>query len=129
MIVTHALTVLSGLMLGAGIYIRDTQMGYNTVAFFLNDQSSEIERDPLTIRRLKDAMACGMGNDDRQYMTVLPSVHADGQQVIMAGGNRVTSLAVLFGCDHTEEALLRGLAERLGYSLRKKKGCGHASQS
>lgn len=95
-------------------------MGFNTVAFFLNDQSDQIESDPQTIPRLRRAMASGNGNDDRQYMTVLPSVHADGDQVVMAGGNRVTPVAVLYGCDHTEEALLKALADRLGYSLRKK---------
>lgn len=95
-------------------------MGYNTVAFFLNDQACEIERDPRTLSRLNQAMASGHGNTDRQYMTVLPSVHADGDQIVMAGGNRITPIAVVYGCDHTEEALLRALAQRLGYSLRKK---------
>lgn len=95
-------------------------MGYNTVAFFLNDQSDQVESDPMTVPRLRQAMRSGMGNDDRQYMTVLPSVHADGDQVIMAGGNRVTPITVFHGCDHTPEALMRALARDLGYKVVKR---------
>lgn len=96
-------------------------MGYNTVAFFLNDQACEVKRDPNTIGRIERALAGGQGNTDRQYMTILPSVHADVEQVILAGGNRITQLGFVYGCDHTEEALLKALAAKLGYSLRVKK--------
>lgn len=96
-------------------------MGFNTVAFFLNDQCDQVERDPQTLPRLMRAMSSGSGNDDQQYMTVLPSVHADGTQIVLAGGNRITPLGIMFGRDHSEEALIRELARRLGYSLRKKR--------
>jgi len=95
-------------------------MGFNTVAFFLNDQSDQIESDPNTIPRIMDSMRGGQGNDDRQYMTVLPSVHADGDQIIMAGGNRITTIGIAHGCCHTPEALMRYLAQSLGYKIVKR---------
>ena len=98
-------------------------MGFNTVAFFLNDQFDVLDREPgWVIRELRQSLAGGRGSDDRQVMRVLPSVHADGDQIIMAGGNRITPIAVAYGCDHTEESLLEFLADRLGYSLTKKAG-------
>jgi hypothetical protein len=96
-------------------------MGFNTVAFFLNDMSDQIEGDPQTISRLMNAMRSGRGYDGRQYMRVLPSQHADHTQVLLAGQNRITTLPIVMGWDHTEEALLRALADHLGYRLVAKR--------
>ena len=96
-------------------------MGFNTVAFFLNDMSGEIEPNAIEVaRKLRSAMSSGMGAKMGQTMEVLPSQHADYDQIIMAGGNRVTPLCSLRNCDHTEEALLHALASRLGYRLTRK---------
>lgn len=95
-------------------------MGFNTVAFFLNDQSDQVEKDPDTIPRLRRALSSGSGYDGRQYMTVLPSQHADVQQIVIAGGNRITALGSMLGLSHDIEDVARYLADQCGYQLVKK---------
>lgn len=96
-------------------------MGNNTVALLLNDFASEWDHYPESIAmRVKEGLAGGQGSRFGQAIELLPSCHADGDQIVMAGGNRITPIAVLRNCQHNEEALLKALADRLGYSLRKK---------
>lgn len=89
-------------------------MGFNTVAFLLNDLSSELERCPKqVIASLKNPP---MGKDDKsryrkwmrsiakennepllpdQALEVLPTFHADNIQYLLAGGNCIETLDVL----------------------------------
>lgn len=96
-------------------------MGNNTVGLFLNDFAAEIERAPdlggLIARQLRSGNGAEIG---WQALTMLPCCHADYDQVIIAGGNRINRVALLRGCDHTAEALLHKLADHLGYSLTKR---------
>jgi DNA integrity scanning protein DisA with diadenylate cyclase activity len=93
-------------------------MGNNTIAFFINDFAHEVERDSeKVIQTISHALSSGQGGEHHQIVRVLPSVHADYDQVILAGGNRITALTSLRRCPHTEEGLLHALAGRLGYAL------------
>lgn len=97
-------------------------MGFNTVALMLNDQCHRIEEDDRLGSVLRNAMASGTGSDHEiSGLTVLPSQHADWNQIILAGGNRITALGGFRGSDHTKENLLRELAADLGYSLTKRR--------
>ena len=96
-------------------------MGNNTVALFLNDMADDLRRRPEAVAEtLYRAMCSGQGGSLCQIVEALPSVHADATQIILAGGNRITSLGIMFDHDHSEETLIREMARRLGYSLRKK---------
>lgn len=89
-------------------------MGYNTVAFVLNDLMHELQRSPKTVAhalscpphsaadvpRWKD-MVRGFADDFNeprlhpQALEVLPTFHADWMQFIVAGGNCIETLEVL----------------------------------
>lgn len=97
-------------------------MGFNTVAFFLNDQTDALCRDPGAVAiTLRNAMSSGRG---AKYgpggMRVLPSVHADYQQVVVAGGNRITLLGACHGLSHEPADILKQLADQHGYRLVRK---------
>lgn len=100
-------------------------MGNNTVALFLNDCAGDLDRDgEATLRTLRECLRSGQGTDrygGPGQMQVLPSVHADGQQIIAAGGNRITLLGIAHGLSHEPEDILRQLASHYGFTLTKKR--------
>lgn len=86
-------------------------MGFNTVAFLLNDFMHSLEKSPHTVtnmlvhppmgehdRKYHEAMAAHTANTkgepgvDPQALLVLPTFHADQTQYFMAGGNCINSL-------------------------------------
>lgn len=100
-------------------------MGYNTVALFLNDQADICTRQgQRVLDTLIECMRSGRGTDrfgGPGQMQVLPSCHADGQQVIVAGGNRITSLGVVHGLSHEPGDVLRQIAAQHGFALVRKR--------
>lgn len=96
-------------------------MGYNTVAFMLNDRACELEKRDDVGAFLCRCMRSGDGGNIGQMIEVLPSQHADTQQVIVAGGNRITRLGYCWGLSHNPEDILQQLAEQHGYKLVKVK--------
>jgi hypothetical protein len=108
-------------------------MGFNTALMFCNDALGALKRDPdagvkiasgITLANRDDSF--GVGNHVNCF-SVLPSIHANGTQVILVGGNTIRSVCT-FGhttfmsipdCD-IEEKLLARLADDLGYNLSKK---------
>lgn len=94
-------------------------MGFNTVAFLLNDFMHCIEKSPLTVswalshppyskqsinswRDQVDRYAdeCGEPSLHSQALEVLPTFHADGHKWLFAGGNTIAELKfVRFGKD------------------------------
>lgn len=100
-------------------------MGFNTVAMFLNDRANELTtRGDEVLADLRDCLAGGQGTDrwgGRAGMHVLPSVHADGQQVVVAGGNRITPLGICRDRSHDPETILRQLADQHGFRLVRKR--------
>lgn len=103
-------------------------MGHRTIIALSNDRSSDWERDPelgSKIMMLSAARDDRWGFDVQQGLTLVESTHADTQSLIIADG--YTAKAAAFGHWHrgqTEEqrnlALLKDLADRLGYRVSKK---------
>lgn len=106
-------------------------MGFNSTVLILNDQLGEIEREPA---RFVKEMLNGIGRSgypDEQVdfnpgqSTVMSCVHADMVTILAVGGNCATKLGQFYngGYHHTEEdqvKLLRQLADKYGFTLRKK---------
>lgn len=88
-------------------------MGYNTVAFVLNDLMSDIERSPKTAAWLLSHPPMGSSDPEQrafkyyhsqlpkdfgeptlhsQALEVLPTFHADEQHFFVAGGNCIQQL-------------------------------------
>ena len=88
-------------------------MGFNTVAFLLNDMMSDLTRSPKTALWMLTHPP--MGEHDRQHLhnlsntiarengepilgqalEVLPTFHASGHMFYIAGGNTIKDLSVL----------------------------------
>lgn len=101
-------------------------MGYNTAMMFLNDNLHTMRDDPEAGRKIYDNIITarrGGGNQSYcMYGDAVESQHADSLQVVVVGGNRIRAVTSLYYLDmDDDEKILRGLAEHLGYSLRKKK--------
>lgn len=114
-------------------------MGFNTSILLLNDNLSELERDPeagIKIARavlsacLRDNIDVPMkgGNCLSTPITVVESHHADGNSVVMFGGNRAQILSKCVFKESKEGDLspevgyLRSLAAQHGYTLTKRRG-------
>lgn len=120
-------------------------MGFNSVAFLLNDMMNEIQRSPKAITyglahppmsdrkehidRWHDMVRSvareeGEPVPNRQCIEMLGTWHADGTKVVAFGGNYYTVLHETYGFSHhTEEnklRIVREMANDLGYTLRKK---------
>lgn len=104
-------------------------MGMRTIVALNNDHTSAWERDPDLGWKI---MALGASRDDRGGecerigLTLVECTYADHQSLIIADG--YTAKTVGFGNwhrDQTEEqrnvALLKDLAERLGYNVSRKR--------
>jgi hypothetical protein len=82
-------------------------MGYNTVAFLLNDFMGTLKDSPNTIvkilshprmskqDRIVDWTVEGERPVHSQALEVLPTFHADEQKFFVAGGNCITELTAI----------------------------------
>lgn len=108
-------------------------MGYNTVMMVLNDALHLIKEDKEFGRKIYDATyeaASGFKRVDISshgycnVATVISCQHADIAQVVVVGGNYGTNIGNFWTRTyHTPEGeleLIRELAEKHGYALRKK---------
>lgn len=95
-------------------------MGFNTVGLFLNDYAGDVGNTADLGPKVRHILGSGCGGDPIYGVTLLPSSHADNDQLILAGGNRITRIAVFDRCGHDEEAVLAKLVDRLGYDLVKR---------
>lgn len=96
-------------------------MGFNTAVIVLNDHIHDLEKDQQTGVKLGQLIR-GKGYHDTYMSGVdcLPSVHADGTQIIAVGQNQIRLLTTAFaGVQHDVE-LLKELADNLGYRIVKK---------
>jgi hypothetical protein len=107
-------------------------MGYNTAAIILNDGMDQLKKDPDTGKKIHDGILMTMqgpqtiplGNHCNPVM-LLPSRHADEDQIVIVGGNYIRTVCNAWGLPHRvseaelQEAVMRHLAQKLGYSLRK----------
>lgn len=108
-------------------------MGYNTTIVLLNDALSSIEGDLNLGKKLRDAtlkmslagqkpVDVSAGNHCNALL-VVETHHADQMVPILVGGNYahvVDKTYVKWNNDKMEEDLLRQLADKHGYTLRKK---------
>jgi len=87
-------------------------MGFNTVAFVLNDLSHELEKSPRTVAHMLSHAPMGYGKEEQYYLQmyrdiakknsepvvheqalrVLPPFHADNIHYFMAGRNEINNL-------------------------------------
>jgi hypothetical protein len=105
-------------------------MGFNSTVLVLNDRLGEIERNPEEF--VKEMLyAIQRSGVDKQegfhpgQTTVMSCAHADTVTILAVGGNCATVMGRVHngGHHHTEEdqvKLLRELADKYGFSLRKK---------
>lgn len=105
-------------------------MGWNSTVVILHDCLHEIAKDPTFGQKLDHAIAQmqspsyyalpGYGSG----FQVIESHHADSTALVAVGGNSGTNLLTSYGRNHaTDEGqvqLLRELAAKHGYDLRKK---------
>lgn len=103
-------------------------MGFRTIVALSNDRSSDWERNPDLGREIMILGASRedrTGSADRIGLTLVECTHADTQSLIIADG--YSAKAVSFTNWHrgqtTEQrdlALLKDLADRLGYRVSKR---------
>lgn len=103
-------------------------MGFNTACLILNDQLHRMKEDPkigesIQLSVLTAGRKTARDGDALEHRTVafdcLPAVHADVVQVVRIGGNRID----LMGTGNWRDddlALLRKIADQMGYRLSKK---------
>lgn len=109
-------------------------MGYNSTVIVMNDALHAIREDPEFGRKLAQAILTlnrheGRGVDISAGMhcnaaIAIETHHADSNTIIAVGGNCATVLGATYGTHHEKEdqlEILKQLADKLGYSLRKKK--------
>ncbi len=90
-------------------------MGFNTIAFLLNDMMGYLEKSPKTVvyalthpkmsldderqfwRRSVDSYAESVGEEPlhHQALEILPTWHADGHKWFFAGGNMIQEMKFL----------------------------------
>jgi hypothetical protein len=103
-------------------------MGFRTIVALSNDRSSDWERNPdlgRAIMQISASREDRTGSAEAIGLTLVECTHADHQSLIIADG--YTAKSVAFSNWHsgqTEEqrnlALLKDLADRLGYRISKK---------
>ena len=109
-------------------------MGWQTTVIFNNDALGTIQDDPDFTKKLVSAIL-QVRNDHQTFVnaydgccstngaTVIESHHISGNMIISAGGLGGQVLGY-GGCDTNneehKEAILKHLAESMGYTLRKK---------
>jgi hypothetical protein len=105
-------------------------MGYRTIVAFSNDRSSSWERDPELGRKIS-ALAASRGDWNSEAscigLTLVECEHADTQSLIVADGYEAKTVAYTNWRqgqtnDQRDLALLKDLADRLGYNVSKKPG-------
>ena len=112
-------------------------MGYNTTVVVLNDALNDIRGDKEFGNKLVEAISgLSLGINEktgRPYRSqdvsagmhgnaarVIEQHHADRHAIVAVGGNTGTVLGHAF-CDQDQKlAIIKQLAESMGYSLRKK---------
>lgn len=103
-------------------------MGYNAAAIVLMDGINHIGADTEFGQKLRSA-ALAANSRIKSYdvsagsfanpMTILPAAHADLAQVVLIHGNSIERLHV--GVSPDPLTLVKEMAEKLGYTLRKKR--------
>jgi hypothetical protein len=106
---------------------RGVDMGMNTAMIVRNDFLHDIKDDPAFGQKVWTAI-CANGDEKRmpylgQAFTVLSSSHADYVQIIAIGGNCIRRVGFAGGYKDlfNDEALLRRLADDMGFRLVKKR--------
>ena len=120
-------------------------MGWNTTVMICNDSLHAIETDVEFGKKLAaavtrsvskkpvDVSACWHNDEGkaslihRNAACVIETHHADGTALVAVGGNYGTSLGEFYyvgdhGTEDGQVALLKALADKLGYSVSKKPG-------
>lgn len=96
-------------------------MGFNTAVMVLNDCLHEIEKDSEFGKKLSDEVRDAYsrrGNDGwHNSFSVLPSQHADWDQLVVIGQNRMRRFEDIDAGER--DALLKRLARDAGYRLAK----------
>jgi hypothetical protein len=105
-------------------------MGYNSTVLVLNDRLGEIEREPEKfVKEMLHAIQRSAMADQEDFYpgqsTVMSCAHADVVTILAVGGNHATVMGRFHnGGRHYQEEdqvkLLRELADKYGFSLRKK---------
>lgn len=107
-------------------------MGYNTTVMILNDALESIEKDPdfgknlaAGVRRVTLGKPVDVFSKNGSAATVIETHHADGTSLVAVGGNDGISLGTFYyvGNPYEDEgkvAILKALAEQLGYRIVKK---------
>jgi hypothetical protein len=109
-------------------------MGWNTSMIILNDAVDAIGKDKEFGQKVHDAvLRCGSRNKQINIpsgpninaATIIESHHADSSVLLAVGGNCASVLTSVFDFRHnTEETqvkLLRELADKLGYTISRKR--------
>ena len=117
-------------------------MGYNTSMIIRNDALTDIERDPefgkkvsravsdLTLPPPSHRSAHGVdvsAGSSVNAATVIESHHADSTSVVAFGQNRAIHLMTGYVCskgESEEVRILKELADKLGYHVRRKPPSG-----
>lgn len=95
-------------------------MGLNTAVVILNDRLHDLEGDPAFAQQIAESIrANGRDRGLQNGYGVLPSVHADHDQVVVVGGNTIKDFSEL--ADGQAERMLRRLAEERGFRLVRRK--------
>ena len=119
-------------------------MGWNTTVMIYNDSLHAIETDAefgknlaaavrqSVSKKMADVSACWYNDEGKALgfhsaARVIETHHADGTALVAVGGNYGTSLGEFYyvgdhGTEDGQVALLKALADKLGYSVSKKSG-------
>ena len=96
-------------------------MGFNTAVVILNDCLHEIEEDPEFGRKVSDEVRTTYSRHGRygghNSFSVLPSQHADWDQMVVIGQNRIRRFEDIEPDER--DALLKRLGRDAGYRLSK----------
>ena len=95
-------------------------MGFNTALVVLNDMLHDIEQDPFFGRKVAEAVRSVHRPGDKNWdnsFTVLPSQHADYNQLVVVGGNMIQRFEDIKA--EERDALLKRLARNAGYRLSR----------
>ncbi len=111
-------------------------MGFNTTVVVLNDALHYIEEDPDFGKNLARAISqvgggryervdvaarCRSGGVHCNAATVVETHHADQTVIVAVGGNLGLTLGRTWGHKWDDKiAILKSLADRMGFYLRKK---------